>query len=64
MAYDRRRDPEASWAKSLALQGTFEIAGITCRPAFDLYAARCAGYPVEQVAEITGVDADAIVALA
>ncbi|MGL4291291.1 MAG: molybdopterin-containing oxidoreductase family protein, partial [Phreatobacter sp.] len=64
VAYDRRRDPEASWAKSLALQGAFEVAGIVCRPAFDLYAARCAEYPVERVAAITGVDADKIVALA
>lgn len=64
VAYDRRRDPEADWAKSLALQGTFAVAGIACRPAFDLYAARCAEYPVERVAAITGVDADEVVALA
>lgn len=64
VAYDRRRDPEAAWAKDLALTGTFEAAGITCRPAFDLYAARCADYPVERVAAITGVDAGTIVALA
>ena len=52
----------------LALTGSFVIAGrdgpITCRPAFDLYTARCRAMSPEIAARLSGVDADAIRAAA
>ena len=48
----------------LALSGAFVIAGrdgpIACRPAFDLYTARCRAMSPEIAARLSGVDADAI----
>ena len=48
----------------LALRGSLVIAGrqgpIVCRPAFDLYAARCREMSPEIAAGLSGVDADAI----
>jgi anaerobic selenocysteine-containing dehydrogenase len=48
----------------LALSGSFAVAGrdgpIACRPAFELYAARCRAMSPEMAARLTGVDADAI----
>lgn len=48
----------------LALSGRFVVAGqegpISCRPAFDLYAAQCQAMSPEAAAAITGVDAAAI----
>jgi anaerobic selenocysteine-containing dehydrogenase len=52
----------------LALTGSFVIAGrggpITCRPAFDLYRARCRAMSPEVAAQLSGVDADSIRAAA
>ena len=49
---------------SLALFGAVSVAGrdgpITCRPAFDRFAARCREFPPEEAAAITGVAAAAI----
>jgi anaerobic selenocysteine-containing dehydrogenase len=48
----------------LALRGSFVIATqdgpITCRPAFEHFAALCRSYPPERAAAIAGVEADAI----
>jgi anaerobic selenocysteine-containing dehydrogenase len=48
----------------LALEGSFVIATqdgpITCRPAFEHFAALCRSYPPERAAAIAGVEADAI----
>ncbi|HEU0234239.1 MAG TPA: molybdopterin-dependent oxidoreductase [Gallionella sp.] len=48
----------------LALTGRFEIAAsdnsVFCRPAFDLFAQRCAEYPLARAAEITGIPGDSI----
>ena len=41
----------------LALSGRYDVHGIPCRPAFDLYAALCHGFPAERVEEITWVPA-------
>ena len=41
----------------LALSGEFSVNGISCRPAFDLYAALCRSYTPERVEEITWVPA-------
>ncbi len=41
----------------LALIGRYDVEGISCRPAFDLYAALCRGFPPERVEEITWVEA-------
>ena len=52
----------------LALTGSFVIAGregpIACRPAFDLYAARCHAISPEIAGRLSGVGADAIRATA
>jgi hypothetical protein len=52
----------------LALSGSFVISGrdgpIACRPAFDLYAARCHAMSPESAARLSGVDAAAIRAAA
>ena len=39
----------------LALSGRYDVQGIACRPAFDLYAALCRRFPPERVEEITWV---------
>ena len=53
---------------SLALSGryTIDLGGqaVECRPAFDLYAERCAGYDGARVAALTGVAADQLDAFA
>ena len=41
----------------LALSGRYHVHGISCRPAFELYAALCREYPAERVEEITWVPA-------
>jgi anaerobic selenocysteine-containing dehydrogenase len=41
----------------LALSGRYDVHGIRCRPAFDLYAALCRRLPPERVEEITWVPA-------
>jgi anaerobic selenocysteine-containing dehydrogenase len=52
----------------LALTGSFAIAGpdgpIACRPAFDLYAARCRAMSPEVAGQLSGVNPDAIRAAA
>lgn len=52
----------------VALFGEFEVASlqgsVTCRPAFDLYAALCRKYTPERVAEICGVPAQQVEATA
>ncbi|MFP6745042.1 MAG: molybdopterin-dependent oxidoreductase, partial [Alphaproteobacteria bacterium] len=40
-----------------ALSGRYEVAGVSCRPAFDLYAGLCRQFPPERVEEITWVPA-------
>ena len=53
---------------TVALFGEFEVATlqgpVTCRPAFDLYAALCREYAPERVAEICGVPAQQVEATA
>jgi anaerobic selenocysteine-containing dehydrogenase len=43
------------------LLGSVRVGDVTCRPAFDRYAALCREYPPERVAQITGVPAAQIV---
>lgn len=64
----RRHDPKGACLETsvdgAALTGTFNVGGVPCRTAFDAYAARCAEFPLEHVAAITGVPASDIAALA
>lgn len=52
-------------AMPLALTGRFEVAtpdgSVSCRPVFDLFAQRCAEYPLARTTEITGIAGDIIV---
>ena len=41
----------------LALSGRYDVQGISCRPAFDLYAALCRRFPPKRVEAITWVPA-------
>jgi anaerobic selenocysteine-containing dehydrogenase len=41
----------------LALSGRYDVQGVPCRPAFDLYAALCRRFPPERVEAITWVPA-------
>lgn len=56
--------PPPGSAMPLALAGRFEVrssgGSLSCRPAFDLYARRCAEYPMTRAAEITGIAEAAI----
>lgn len=56
--------PPPGRAMPLALTGQFEASapdGLTaCRPAFDLFARRCAEYPLRRASEITGIPGVAI----
>ena len=61
VSYDPARGTYPVPAEHLALSGTFEIAGINCRPAFDLLAERCRTMPPAAAEAITGVPADDIV---
>jgi anaerobic selenocysteine-containing dehydrogenase len=51
--------PPPGSAMSLALTGQFETTTpdglISCRPAFDIFAQRCAEYPLARASEITGI---------
>ncbi len=69
MAWDEVRGcavsaPPPGNTMPLALAGRFEMAtpdgSLSCRPAFDLFAQRCAEYPLAHAAEITGIPGDAI----
>jgi anaerobic selenocysteine-containing dehydrogenase/ferredoxin-NADP reductase len=55
-------------AKSYALAGTFNVntlsGALFCRPAFDHYAAACAPYTPEHVAQLTWLTADQVEAMA
>jgi anaerobic selenocysteine-containing dehydrogenase len=42
---------------NLALSGRHDVQGMSCRPAFELYAALCSSFPPERVEEITWVPA-------
>ena len=59
--YDARRGTYENEDADLALTGRYEIPGphgaLACRPAFDLYADLCRGYPPERVEAITWVPA-------
>jgi len=59
--------PPHGTAMPLALTGKFEVATsdgfVSCRPAFDLFAQRCAAYPLARAAEITGI-AETVIAQA
>ena len=48
----------------LALRGVFEVEGLSCRPAFDLYAERCLAFPPERVEEVTWIPASQVRATA
>jgi anaerobic selenocysteine-containing dehydrogenase len=48
----------------LALTGRYDVRGIACRPAFDLYAALCREYTPERVEEIAWVPAEQLRATA
>ena len=50
--YDPRTGNYEQSGADLALSGQFNVQGISCRPAFDLYAALCRSYPPERVEEI------------
>ena len=56
--------PPPGSAMPLALTGQFEASTsdglIPCRPAFDLFARRCAEYPLMRASEITGIPSAAI----
>ncbi len=56
--------PPGTAMPSLALTGQFEAStpdgNVTCRPAFGLYAHRCAEYPLARAAQITGIEEAAI----
>ncbi|MFC1822138.1 molybdopterin-dependent oxidoreductase [Thermodesulfobacteriota bacterium] len=43
-----------------SLKGIYNVAGISCKPAFQLLRELAAQYPLEKAAEITELDADAI----
>jgi len=62
------RPPNIGPEGKLALAGRFQVrtpAGpVTCRPVFDLLAARCAGWPAERVEGETGVPAEQVLAAA
>ncbi len=47
-----------------ALMGAYTVAGISCKPAFQLLAELAARYPPEMASEITGIPIDAIRRLA
>lgn len=47
--------PPPGGALPLAFTGRFEINALPCRPAFELFARRCAEYPPARAAEITGI---------
>ena len=47
-----------------ALQGSFTVNGVPCKPAFQLLKERAAQYPPEKAADITGVPAETIRSLA
>jgi anaerobic selenocysteine-containing dehydrogenase/ferredoxin-NADP reductase len=58
--YDTRFDAAAQGAGGFALSGRFDIAlgaggQVTCRPALDLLAERCAAYTPARVSEVSGV---------
>ena len=67
VAWDRSReaplfyDPAAGAYErpgaELALTGRYDVQGISCRPAFDLYAALCRRFPPDRVEAITWVPA-------
>ncbi len=48
----------------LALRGAHSVAGIACRPAFDLLAERASEYTVDRAVEVCGVPREQIVDLA
>lgn len=69
MAWDEVRGcvvsaPPPGNTMPLALTGQFEVTtpdgSLSCRPAFDLFAQRCAEYPLARAAEITGIPGDVI----
>ncbi len=49
---------------SPALLGTFTMAGVRCKPAFQLLVERASEYPPEKAAELTGIPAETIKSLA
>ena len=74
VAWDERRNAFVTYdaasqrydgaSSHLALTGRFDVEGIACRPAFDLYAERCRAYPPERVEAVTWVPASQVMATA
>jgi len=64
LRYDRSARAYDFPPVQLALSGQFTVAGrdgpISCRPAFELYAAQCRALSPEVASEITGVEIEAI----
>jgi len=62
--YDIGKHRYADTPGRLAISGEFVVATregpIRCRPAFELFAARCRAMPPEEVSALSGVDPDAI----
>lgn len=51
---------DAGQAQAPALRGRFDVDGVACRPAFDLYAALCREMSPERAAALTGVPVERI----
>ena len=64
VAYDPARRGYVADVAALALSGTVDVAGLECRPAFDLLVDECRAMPLGRAEELTGVLATDIEAAA